>query len=131
MRTRALRERRLDVPEHDAAEKCVGGDVDGAEVVAQEIRLVAEHRGDRHAAGQPPSPLPATGGKAACQPDGGKAGTGGDPRTRLRAAVERYLSFVLERPNGYAFVIGAHGAPDGEVRALINVANAVGPVNRR
>jgi AcrR family transcriptional regulator len=43
-------------------------------------------------------------------------------RERLRAALERYLDFVLERPNGYAFVIGARGAPDDEVRFAIDAA---------
>ena len=43
-------------------------------------------------------------------------------RKRLRAALERYLDFVLERPNGYAFVIGARGAPDDEVRFAIDAA---------
>jgi AcrR family transcriptional regulator len=46
----------------------------------------------------------------------------GDPTTNLRAAIERYLDFVLVRPNGYAFVIGARGAPDAEVRAMIDAA---------
>jgi AcrR family transcriptional regulator len=41
---------------------------------------------------------------------------------RLRAALNRYLDFVLERANGYAFVIGARGAPDDEVRRLIDAA---------
>jgi AcrR family transcriptional regulator len=43
-------------------------------------------------------------------------------RDRLRAALGRYLDFVLERPNGYAFVIGARGAPDDEVRFAIDAA---------
>jgi AcrR family transcriptional regulator len=43
-------------------------------------------------------------------------------RERLRAALERYLTFVLERPNGYAFVIGARGAPDHEVSDAIDTA---------
>jgi AcrR family transcriptional regulator len=43
-------------------------------------------------------------------------------RARLRSAVDRYLDFVLERPNGYAFVIGARGAPDDEVRRSIDAA---------
>jgi AcrR family transcriptional regulator len=43
-------------------------------------------------------------------------------RERLRAALERYLDFVLDRPNGYAFVIGARGAPDDEVRFAIDAA---------
>ncbi|HEY5189508.1 MAG TPA: TetR/AcrR family transcriptional regulator [Solirubrobacteraceae bacterium] len=44
------------------------------------------------------------------------------PTQRLRAAVNRYLDFVLERPNGYAFVIGARGAPDAEVTRRIETA---------
>lgn len=43
-------------------------------------------------------------------------------RERLRAALGRYLDFVLDRPNGYAFVIGARGAPDDEVRFAIDAA---------
>jgi AcrR family transcriptional regulator len=46
----------------------------------------------------------------------------GAPEQRLRDALERYLDFVLDRPNGYAFVIGARGAPDAEVRRLIDAA---------
>jgi AcrR family transcriptional regulator len=45
-----------------------------------------------------------------------------DARARLRAALQRYLTFVLERPNGYAFVIGARGAPDPEVSDAIDTA---------
>jgi AcrR family transcriptional regulator len=43
-------------------------------------------------------------------------------RERLRAALGRYLDFVLDRPNGYAFVIGARGTPDDEVRFAIDTA---------
>jgi AcrR family transcriptional regulator len=48
-----------------------------------------------------------------------------DPRDRLRAALERYLDYVLERPNGFAFVIGVRGAPDSEVRHRIDSARDV------
>lgn len=51
------------------------------------------------------------------------------PEAALRAAVGRYLDFVLERPNGYAFVIGAHGAPDLAIRRMIDTAREV--VHRR
>jgi AcrR family transcriptional regulator len=56
---------------------------------------------------------------------GGESSGGEGPlmgRDGLRAALERYLDFVLERPNGYAFVIGARGAPDDEVRSAIDAA---------
>jgi AcrR family transcriptional regulator len=48
-----------------------------------------------------------------------------DPRERLRAALERYLDYVLERPNGFAFVVGVRGAPDSEVRRRIDNAREV------
>jgi AcrR family transcriptional regulator len=52
----------------------------------------------------------------------GTPASGVSPRERLRAALGRYLDFVLDRPNGYAFVIGARGTPDDEVRFAIDTA---------
>jgi AcrR family transcriptional regulator len=52
----------------------------------------------------------------------GTRGDGLSARGRLRAALGRYLDFVLDRPNGYAFVIGARGTPDDEVRFTIDAA---------
>jgi AcrR family transcriptional regulator len=62
--------------------------------------------------------------RAVRPPADGVADGAAPPATReaLRAALDRYLDFVLERPNGYAFVIGAHGAPDLEIRAAIAAA---------
>jgi AcrR family transcriptional regulator len=41
------------------------------------------------------------------------------PREAVDGALERYLSFVGGRPNGYAFVIGARGTPDAAITKLI------------
>lgn len=41
------------------------------------------------------------------------------PREAVDGALRRYLRFIVERPNGYAFVIGARGAPDARVTELI------------
>jgi AcrR family transcriptional regulator len=49
-------------------------------------------------------------------------GAGLSARGRLRAALGRYLDFVMDRPNGYAFVIGARGTPDDEVRLAMDNA---------
>ncbi len=48
----------------------------------------------------------------------------GEPRARsareaVDGALERYLRFIGERPNGYTFVIGARGTPDATVTKLI------------
>jgi AcrR family transcriptional regulator len=40
-------------------------------------------------------------------------------RDAVAGALDRYLRFIGERPNGYAFVIGARGAPDARVTKLI------------
>jgi len=57
----------------------------------------------------------------AAEPVGARGG-GLSARERLRAALGRYLDFVVDRPNGYAFVIGARGTPDDEVRFAIDTA---------
>jgi AcrR family transcriptional regulator len=49
----------------------------------------------------------------------------GEPRPRsarkaVDGALERYLRFIGERPNGYAFVIGARGTPDATVTESIS-----------
>jgi AcrR family transcriptional regulator len=41
-------------------------------------------------------------------------------REAVDGALERYLRFIGERPNGYAFVIGARGTSDAPVAKLIS-----------
>jgi AcrR family transcriptional regulator len=43
----------------------------------------------------------------------------GSPRDAIDGALDRYLAFIRERPNGYAFVIGARGAPDARITKMI------------
>jgi AcrR family transcriptional regulator len=58
----------------------------------------------------------------AVAPPPGEQDAGLSPAERLRASLERYLTFVLERPKGFAFVMGVHGTPGAELRQATDQA---------